>query len=121
MFYEPATNQYLRISLSEGKYFEGVPALPDVRIETKRAISEFRKAKRDVYFLAFFHTHPDFFDGESRKNTPTAADVQYQSDFRNPLGIIRSSKGYGFFSNGKSFDSQHVNANSCIWRLNQKK
>jgi hypothetical protein len=90
-------------------------------METKQAISDFSKANRDVVFLAFFHTHPDFPGGDSRSGKPSGGDLQFQLDFSNTLGIIRTSNGYSFYSDGRSFDSKDVRANNCIWRLNQKK
>lgn len=81
----------------------------------------FNQAKRKVEFLAFFHTHPNFpgIPAESRSGAPTPEDTDYQRRRGNPLGIIRTGKGYSFFSNGKEFGPEDARANACIVDLNR--
>jgi YD repeat-containing protein len=129
IFYEGATNKYPIVELSEGShvrlgstsYAPSVPGLPEVGPETSKALADFSSSRRSVYFLAFFHTHPDFagFPPESRSGDPSDWDKQYQRDYGNVLGIIRTSKGYSFFSNGKAFRSGDAKADECIWELNR--
>jgi len=125
LFYEKSNNTYPRVQLSEGSHvtdrITSVPALPESRKETRKAIQDYKNEGRDVYFLAVFHTHPDFSPGDPRSGEPSPDDVQFQSDFKNVLGIIRTSKGYTFFSNGKKFDSTDARANECITTLNSRR
>lgn len=121
VFYEAKTNTYPTVELSEGKHFDGGPALPEGRMETRKALEEFSKAKRDVIFMAIFHTHPNYPGGDSREGKPSGGDIQWQADFRNPLGIIRTSNGYSFFTNGYSFDQKDSRANECVVTLNRRK
>jgi len=121
VFYEQTANNYMRISLSEGRHFEGVPAMPEIRSETRKAIDYFKREERTLYLLAIFHTHSNFRNGESRSGAPSGDDIQLQSDFGNPLGIIRTGKGYSFFSNGRTFWPDDPRANECIWILNNQR
>jgi hypothetical protein len=122
IFYEAATNTYPTVELSQGAHFGGVPSLPQGRPETHKALADFRQSNRDVFFLAIFHTHPDFPGGDSRSGKPSGDDEQWQLDFENPLGIIRTSKGYSFFTGGRHhFDQNDPRANECIWSLNRRK
>ncbi len=126
IFYEQATNTYPKVRLSEGRHMTdritSVPALPEIGPETRQAFEDFAKANRKVYFLAFFHTHPNYpRTGESRSGGPSSGDIQYQSDFKNALGILRTGKGYSFFSNGTTFWPGDSRANECIWTLNHRR
>jgi hypothetical protein len=130
VFYEKSTNTYPLVKLSEGRhlrfgktqYAPNVPAMPEIGRETDKALAEFRTTERSVYFLAFFHTHPNYPGGDSRSGEPTAdADIPYQSRYGNPLGIIRTGRGYSFFSNGKTFRPSDPKANDCIWQLNNSR
>ena len=126
IFYEQAANSYFRLSLSEGRHFTdritSVPAMPEVRRETRNAFDDFSRQGRSLYLLAFFHTHPNFpHTGESRSGDPSGDDVQYQSDHGNALGILRTGKGYSFFSNGRTFRPDDPRANECIWIVNNQR
>lgn len=112
LFYEAATNTYPEVKLSEGRhlrfgktqYAPYLPTMPEIGPETRKALANFRSQGRDVYFLAYFYTHPNFASGRSATGEPSQdADVPYQKDMGNPLGIIRTANGYSFFSSGKSF------------------
>jgi len=92
-----------------------LPAMPDIGPETARAKADHRGA----YFMAVFHTHPNWVSGASAPGDPSGEDIQYQSDHGNVLGIIRTGKGYSFFSNGRTFRPSDAKANDCIWELNQ--
>ncbi len=118
LFYDKGTNAYPRVALSEGRPdTDGVPALPLARPETDKAFDDFRRSGRSIYFLAFFHTHPNYRSGDSRSGGPSGGDVQYQSDYRNVLGILRTGKGYSFFSNGSTFWPDNPRADECAWIL----
>ena len=122
IFYEQATNKYHKVTLSQGRHLGSDPALPEVGPETRKAFDDFRNAKQEVYFFAFFHTHPNYpHSGDSRSGDPSGGDIQYQSDYRNVLGIIRTGKGYSFFSNGRTFWPNDARANECIWTLNHRR
>ncbi len=126
VFYEQATNTYYRVSLSEGRHVSdritSVPALPEIGPETRNAFDHFSRVGRTVYLLAFFHTHPNFpHSGESRSGDPSGDDIQYQSNHGNALGILRTGKGYSFFSNGRRFWPDDARANECIWILNKQR
>jgi hypothetical protein len=130
VFYEGTTNTYPLVKLSEGRhlrygktqYAPVVPTMPEIGPETDKAIGSFRTAGRSVYFLAYFHTHPNFTSGASRSGEPSLdADVPYQSRHGNVLGIIKTGQGYSFFSNGKTFRPGDAQANDCIWQLNNSR
>jgi len=126
IFYEQATNTYPKVTLSEGRHMTdritSVPAMPEIGPETRKAFEDFAKANQKVYLLAVFHTHPDYpYSMGSRSGNPSNYDIQYQSDHQNALGIIRTSKGYSFFSNGKTFWPNDPRANECIWTLNHQR
>jgi hypothetical protein len=125
LFYEQANNTYPKVTLSEGRHvtdrITSVPAMPEIGPETRKAFDDFKRAGRSVYFLAFFHTHPNFPSGDSRSGNPSWHDIQYQSDHRNVLGILRTGKGYSFFSNGRTFGPDDARANECIWILNNQR
>jgi hypothetical protein len=122
VFYDPKSNSYPYTELSpgrhEGKQFiPNPPAMPDARADILKALNEFSRQNLKVGFLALFHTHPDFRGGDSRSVQPTAGDVAVQRDFGIRLGIIRSSKGYGFYNNFDTFGPDDPRANDCIWNL----
>jgi hypothetical protein len=129
VFYEAATNNHPFVELSPGKhmrlgktqYAPNVPAMPNIGPETREAFAGFSKSKRAVNFLAFFHTHPNYvgLPPESRSGDPSQQDEDYQRDHGNPLGIVRTGKGYSFFSNGKTFGPGDAKANDCVWQLNR--
>jgi hypothetical protein len=121
IFYEQATNNYMRISLSEGRHFEGGPAMPEIRREIRNARDYFSREGRTLHLLAIFHTHPNYPSGDSRSGDPSSGDEQLQSDYGNALGIIRTGKGYSFYSNGKTFWPDDPRANECIWTLNNQR
>ncbi|HEX6042837.1 MAG TPA: hypothetical protein VFZ22_00005, partial [Pyrinomonadaceae bacterium] len=129
-FWERAKNLYHRISLSEGKhirlgttqYAPVIPTMPEIGPETRNAIQYFSQSERNGEFLAFFHTHPNYPGGDSRSGEPTSdGDVPYQKANKNVLGIIRTGKGYSFFSNGKTFWPNDSKANDCIVDLNKSR
>jgi hypothetical protein len=127
IFYEAATNTYPYVELSPGKhlvlgrsqYAPRDPAMPEAGADTANAERNFRNANRKVELLAFFHTHTNFpgIPSESRSGEPTSSDTEYQRNHGNALGIIRTGKGYSFFSNGKSFGPGDQQANECISNL----
>jgi hypothetical protein len=125
IFYELQTNSYPTVKLSEGRHIQyrhtSEPGLPESRAETRKALADFAKAGRNVYFLAIFHTHPDYPGGTSQSGNSSGGDNQFQLDFGNPLGIIRTSKGYSFYSNGRTFWPKDTKANECVWTLNHQK
>ena len=128
IFYEASSNSYPLVQLSPGEhvrygttsYAPNHPALPKVGPDTENALREFRNQKRSVEFYVFFHTHPNFIGGDSRSGEPSGDDESYQRNYQNPLGILRSGKGYSFYSNGKTFWPKDDLANECIWKLNRK-
>lgn len=84
VFYEQASNNYMRISLSEGRHIDNLPAMPESRRETRNARDYFSREGRTLYLLAFFHTHPNYaHSGESQSGNPSDGDIQFQSDFGN--------------------------------------
>jgi YD repeat-containing protein len=124
IFYESSNNTYLEVQFSQGYHFESKsgyyksgPQMPNARSELRKAITGFETARRKMALLAVFHTHPNFLGGDSRNATPTSDDKDFLRDFGNPLGIIRSGKGYGFFIKGKEFGPDDPKANECIWDL----
>jgi hypothetical protein len=125
IFYEQSTNAYPTVTLSEGRHMkEGVgsiPSMPEIGPETRKAFDDFLKAERTVYLLGYFHTHPNFPGGDSQSGNPSGGDIQYQLDNRNALGIIRTGKGYSFFSNGRTFLPNDPRANECVWTLNHQR
>ncbi|MCG3146362.1 MAG: hypothetical protein HONDAALG_04397 [Gammaproteobacteria bacterium] len=135
IFYESVTNTYHKIKLSEGEHMKvlstdkqrvvyEVPTMPNAGREMKAALNNFAAEKRDVLFMAFFHTHPNYKStGNSRDGEPSGflGDANTQEDFRFPLGIIRTGDGYFFFMGFKSFRSDDPRANKCIWELIKEK
>jgi hypothetical protein len=125
VFYEHAANTYFRLSLSEGRHLTDRistdPAMPESRGETRRALDYFRREGRNLYFLAFFHTHPNSPHTGKSSTGPSGDDIQFQSDFGNALGILRTGTGYSFFSNGRTFRPDDARANECIWSLNKQR
>lgn len=125
VFYNQAKNTYPLVALSEGRhwpprrtqYTPSLPALPDVGPETVKAKADHPGA----YFMAVFHTHPNWRSGESAPGGPSPDDIQYQSNHGNVLGIIRTGNGYSFFSNGKTFGPKDAKANECIVDLNRRR
>lgn len=101
-------------------YEHQMPKAPE---EIRNALQKFEvEEKRDIFFMALFHTHPNFSDGKSRSNEPSYAwgdtDVQKKFFGHFPLGIIRSGEGYRFFIGiSPQFFSDDARANKCIWEL----
>jgi hypothetical protein len=122
IIYEPAANTLHAESLSEGEtiregksqYAPAIPAMPKSRSEINQHLSNYRSAGRRVALYAIFHTHPDFSPGNSRTGKPSGGDDQVQFDFGNPLGIIRTSKGYSFYDDGILFWPTEAKADQCI-------
>ncbi len=128
IFYEPSSNTYPVVEFSQGYHFESRsgyyssgPQLPEARRELRKAIAGFQVERRKVTLFAVFHTHPDYLGGEKRNSTPSRDDKEWLKDFGNPLGIIRSGKGYGFVIHGKEFGPDDPKANDCIWDLMRSK
>lgn len=123
VFYDPAKNTYPLVALSEGRhwpprrtqYTPSLPAMPEIGPETRKAKANHPGA----YFMAVFHTHPNWANGASAPGNPSPDDIQYQRNHGNVLGIIRTGNGYSFFSNGKTFGPNDAKANECIWELNR--
>ena len=129
IFYEKATNQYHKFQLSEGRHIDfrstdgqrvvySLPAMPDAEDEVAIERSRYYRERREIYFMAFFHTHP------SGGPDPTGAygDVDLQKKWWYPLGIIRSEDGYSFYmGNTRSFGPDSFRADKCIWQLTQEK
>lgn len=104
--------------LSEGRHVKmgigNVPAMPEAAGETDKHLASLRRDGRRVVLLAFFHTHPDLYGGRSRTNDPSGDDYQFQFEYGNALGIIRTSNGYSFFSNGTTFWPDNPKADECL-------
>jgi len=124
IFYEKSSNTYPEVQFSQGTHYETEsgyyntgPQMLEASTELRKGISAFQVAKREVALFVIFHTHPNYTDGESRKNTPSQADLDFVKESGNPLGIIRSGAGYGFFINGEGFGPDDARADECIWDL----
>ncbi|MEP7338581.1 MAG: hypothetical protein ABI977_12655, partial [Acidobacteriota bacterium] len=129
-FYEAATNTYHKVTLSEGEHekqlssdrqrvITEIPTMPKAKREMEGALEKFAAEKRNVLFMAFYHTHPNYRSGGSSPGEPSGAfgDVGVQRNFRSPLGIIRNGDGYSFYMGFSTFRSDDPRANTCIWEL----
>lgn len=126
VFYERSTNSYPIVELSPGRHVPigspsspKVPAMPDVGPDTENALRIFRNKKRTVDFLVFFHTHPNSagYPPQSATGKPSYGDENYQRDYQNPVGVIRTGNGYSFYIKGKYFGPNDAMANDCITDL----
>jgi hypothetical protein len=122
-FYEPKANIVHLNRASEGRhitlghgsqYAPRIAAMPEIGPETRDQFRQFAAEGRSVRMIAFFHTHPNYAGGGSAGDNPSGADMQFQYDYGNPLGIIRNGSGYAFFSNGRKFYPNDPKANECI-------
>jgi RHS repeat-associated protein len=124
VFYEQSTNTYPLVQFSQGVHlpYLGVstPEMPKAYEETKAAINKFSEEGRVDYFMAFFHTHPDWAPGRPSNPDGDPEDMVFTRYFGNVLGIIRSSSGYRFYSGGQTFGPEDPRANECIVDLNHK-
>lgn len=120
---EPAASTLHSIELSEGQhitlgnktqYAPRVAAMPEIGPETRAALNRFRGAGRQVALFAFFHTHPNYASGGSGSGDPSGSDIQFQYDYGNPLGVIRTGSGFSFFSDGVAFRPGDAKADECI-------
>jgi hypothetical protein len=132
IFYEKATNTYHKITLSEGEHMKILstdrqrviteePTMPRGAREMRDALNKFAAEKRDVLFMAWFHTHPNYKStGTPRPGEPSGflGDLDVQRRLGYPLGILRTGEGYFFFMGSiKTFRSDDPRANKCIWEI----
>jgi RHS repeat-associated protein len=104
---------------STGNILSMDPAMPDAPGELRDLKDKFRQEGRNMYLLAFFHTHPNYVSGESRSGDPSDDDVNTLKRLNIPLGILKTGKGYSFFTphSNKGFTEDDPRANDCIWKL----
>jgi hypothetical protein len=124
IFYEAKTNKYHLTRLSEGRHVPFLagttaPAMPNAPKEMKQAMDGHKRNGREVFFMAFYHTHPGPTYEWAYRN-PSSDDLTVQYASGSPLGIIRDEKGYFFFFGGNKFTPDDKRANECIWELRER-